>query len=180
MIALNKIWLFKTSILDPFIFDATDGITATMESERVIDLLTIANADFYFDNTVMGMLSWSVMYGGEDLTATLTTGKSEISYELTFEFPNYSLEMIEILVGNEWACLVETSGRDRIVIFARLEGEGYDWENDQKGQLVLKSSRRSSSRPYKVKSFSVNNVTHTITRDFICDKMNIDNFINIE
>lgn len=179
MISINKLWLFQTSIHDPFIFETTDGISITMESERVLELLTIANADFYFDNTAMGVLSWSAMYGGEDNGATVATGKSELSYELMFDFPNYSLEMVERLVGNEWACLIETTGRDRLVIFARLEADGYDFENDQKGQMVLKSGK-TSARPYKVESFTVSAVTYTIDREFICNKITKGNFINIE
>jgi hypothetical protein len=179
MIAANKIWLFQTGILDPFIFETTDGIAIRMESERVIELLTIATAVFYFDNTANGVLNWSTMYGGEDTGATVVTGKSEVSYELMFDFPNYSPEMIERLIGNEWAVLIETAGRDRLIIFARFEADGYDFENDQKGQVVLKSGR-TSSKPYRVLSATVTQVTYTIDREYICNLVNVQNFIPID
>jgi len=179
MIAVNKMWLFRTSILDPFIFETTDGVGVIMESERVINQLSLSLADFYFDNTAMGALSWTALYGGEDQGATEANGKSELSYELTFDFPNYSPEMVERLVGNEWAVMVETVGGDRLVIFARLEADGYDFESDQKGQMVLKSGR-TSAKPYRVLSYAITTVTYTIDREFICDLVNDKNFIEIQ
>lgn len=178
MIAINKFWLFETKILDPFIFNETDGVDVTMADERTINVLSIDTVDFFFDEVANATFSWQVRYGGEDNGATVSTGKTEIKYDLKWNMPNYSLEVIETIVGGEWSVVVETIGGDRLTTFARFEAENYDFQSDQLNEMQLNGAL-TSSRLYKVNSLNIGAIENTIDRDFVCSQVNDKNFIEI-
>lgn len=178
MIAVNKFWLFKTKILDPFIFNTTDGVDVTMSGEKSIDDLCIHNVEFFFDNVVNGTFSWQVRYGGEDVGATVSTGKNEMKYKLMWNMPNFSIEVIERIVGGEWSAVIETIGGDRLVTFARFQAENYDFQSDQLNEMELEGEL-TSARIYTVNSLGILNIENVIDREFICSQINNRNFIPI-
>lgn len=178
MISLNKIWLFKTGLVDPFIFEDIDGLSIVMDSERKVRSINVETVNFFLDNVIRGVFMYETKYGGEDDGVTVNTGKSEVKYEIRFEPPNFSLEVVDELTGGEWSAIVETTGGDLLLTLARFQPENYSFENDQRGEFTL-TAEWSNSRLYLVDDFTFGTIIRTIDRRFICNRVNSQNFIPI-
>ena len=166
IIQTEQIWLFETSITDPFFFGTKDGVQATMSNPRSIALLDIAAVSFYMDQVVKGGLTYSIKYGGEDNEIQESYGKSAQGYKLEANIPTVSEKLIEKLVGKEFSLLAMRRDGTFFVIFARLVVDGFDIDNVVRQRVTFKAAN-TNTRIYNVESFNVGPIDESITCDTI-------------
>ena len=161
LIQVERIYLFETSVSDPFFLGTVDGITTKMENERTIEVLDITTAQFFIDFVGRGGLTYTVNYGGEDNDAIDTYGKSQTKYSLDFNMPMYSQKMVEELVGKQFSLLGMRRDRTYFAIFGLFEAEAFKIDNEVQQRITLKTGL-TSSKIFGVQSFNIGAITHTI------------------
>ena len=164
MIQSEKIWLFETGIIDPFFFGAKDGVTAIMSNARSISFLNIENAQFFMDNVVMGGMTHSIEYGGEDEDILESYGKSTRQFEIQMNVPTISQKLMEKLVGREFSILAMRRDSSLFAIFGRFTVDGFDIDNEVKQRITFKTGK-TNAKIYTVESYTVENVDEFITCD---------------
>ena len=168
IIQTNQIWLFETSITDPFFFGTKGGIQATMSNPRSIAFIDIAEVAFYMDHIVKGGITYSIKHGGEDNEIQESYGKSTQGYTFEANIPTLSEKLIEKLIGKEFSLLAMRADGSFFVIFARLTVDGFDIDNEVRQRVAFKAAN-TNTRIYNVESFNVGTIDESITHDTICE-----------
>lgn len=132
VIQCERIWLFETTLSDPYIFDKTDGIDVLMspDNDQNIQLLDIDKAVFFIDTVLKGGLTKELGYGGEDTRPLTTNGKVSATYSLAFNIPLDDDDIIDQLVGKEFSIVCMRRNFSLFSIFGRFESKKLEIDNE--------------------------------------------------
>ena len=162
-IQLERIYLFETSVVDPFFFGEKDGVTATMvaDNPRIIDTLNIVTVFFYFVDTAKGGLAYNMKFGGEDSGISDSYGKSLTEYELQLNMPTSNQRQVEELVGKEFSILCMRRDLSHFVIFGQFICESFEIDNEIQQRISFKTGK-TSAKLFGVNSFNIENIVNPI------------------
>lgn len=165
-IQCEKLWLFETSVNDPFFLGTKDGVTVEMvdNNPRAINFINIETVYFFVDTIAKSGLTYSTEYGGEDSEILQSYGKSEQSYALELNVPTASQKRIEELVGKQFSLLAMRRDLSHFIIFAQFTAEDFVIDNEVQQRLTLKT-KDSNARIFDVASFNIENIIDEITED---------------
>lgn len=166
-IQVEKLYLFETSVIDPFFFGTKDGVSTQFSNGRTIQLLDIVSVYFFLDNIAKSGLTYSLGYGGEDTDIEESYGKSTYEYELEFNFPSFQQRLLEELVGKEFSILCMRRDLSFFVIFGRFVCQNLSIDNEVQQRLKF-VSKGTNSKMYNVNSFNITTIENVVDEgDFI-------------
>ena len=142
IIQTEKIYLFETTLNDPFIFDKTDGITTSFSGneDRVIELLDIDKSVFLITSLFKGGIRKIVSYGGEDQFPFTVNGKVNYEYELEFNIPVDNDGLVEQLMGNEFSMVGFKRDFTKYACFGRFVADTLTVDNEIVQRVTMKTS----------------------------------------
>mgnify|MGYP003654536674 CR=1 FL=1 len=163
LIQTERIWLFETSIIDPYFIGTKDGITSSVlvDNPRIIQNLDINEVYFYLDEIARGGLKYTQSFGGEDTDISNTYGKSMASYSLEMLVPTFNQLTIEEMVGKEFSILAMRRDLSHFVIFGRFVAAPLTIDNDVQQRITFKSSA-SNAKIFDVQSFNITTIVNTL------------------
>jgi len=165
-IQCEKLWLFETSVIDPFFLGTKDGVTPTMadDNPRMIEFINIETVYFFVDVIAKSGITFGVKYGGEDNEISTSYGKSHQDFALELNVPTKRQRILEELVGKQFSLLAMRRDLSHFIIFAQLEVSELPVDNEVQQRAQLKSGN-SNARIFDVDSFNIENIIETITED---------------
>ena len=161
LVQVEKIYLFETSVNDPYFLGTIDGVTSKMVNARVIELIDIEKVFFFIDFIGKGGLKYKNKYGGEDTDITDSYGKLQNDYTLEFNMPVYSQNLIEQLVGKQFSLLGMRRDKTFFVIFGQFEAENFDIDNEVQQRITFKT-RTTNSKMYTVQSYNITEIVNVV------------------
>lgn len=162
-IQTERIYLFETSIQDPYFLGTKDGVTATLDANnpRFITDLNIQTVYFYFAGVAKGGLTYSIGYGGEDSDIIYSYGKSTQSYEFELNMPANNQRYLEELVGKQFTILGMRRDLSHFIIFGQFECDDLNVDNEVQ-QRVRFRARNTNARIFTVQNFNIDEIIITI------------------
>jgi hypothetical protein len=160
-IQAEELYLFETSVSNPFFLGVNDGINTKFINARTIELININTVYFYLGNIAKSGITYSLKYGGEDSEISESYGKMTSDYTLEFNFPTFRQKQIEELIGKEFAVLGMRRDLSNFVIFGRFICENLDIDNEVQ-QRVRFQAKSTNARIYNVQSFNITNIINVI------------------
>lgn len=170
-IQVNKIWLFETQVTNPFFLETIDGVTTSMLNSRTINLLDIVSVYFFFDNIARGGMTHSIGYGGEDDQIIDSYGKSTSSYKIEFNVPTVSQNLLEKLVGKEFAIVGMRRDLSRFCVFGRFTCSSLNVDNEVL-QRVSFESNDTNAKMFNVQSMNITTIENVIDSSYLDDLNN--------
>lgn len=161
IILTERIWLFETTVLDPYFFGTIDGVTATLSSERRISLLDIETVIFYISGISKGGIRYNNRYGGEDVGMFEANGKISNTYTLEFNLPVLSQRTIQQMIGKEFSLLAMRKDLTRFAIFGRFIAEPLEVDNEKVQRLTFVSNT-PNARIFEVDEVNITEILNTI------------------
>lgn len=161
VVQVERIWLFETSLTDPYQFNTVDGVTCTMSSDRVVDNLNVGTATFYITSIAKAGLSYTKKYGGEDVDAISQYGKTITDFNLQFNLPLLAQETIERIVGREYSFLAMRRDLTYFVCFGRFSCDNLKIDNEVQ-QRVSFTSSNTMAKMYDVNSYNFDIIENEI------------------
>jgi len=168
LIQVEKIYLFETSVNDPYFLGTIDGVTAKMVTPRYIELLDILKVFFFIDFIGKGGLSYTMRYGGEDTDIVDSYGKSQASYSLEFNMPVMSQNLIEQLAGKQFSLLAMRRDKTFFVIFGQFEMENFKIDNEVQQRVTFKTGY-TNSKIYTVQSYNITEIVNVVDVPLVDD-----------
>jgi len=160
-IQTEELYLFETSIIDPFFLGTQDGITTKFINARTIELLDILTVYFFIGGIAKSGITYSLKYGGEDSEIDESYGKMTSDYTLEFNFPTFQQKLLEEMVGKEFAVLGMRRDLSNFVIFGRFVCDSVDIDNEVQQRLRFEA-KGTNARIYNVQSFNITNIIEVI------------------
>ena len=167
-IQVEKVWLFETQVTNPIFLGTKDGITTTLLNPRTINLLDIVSVYFYFDTIARAGLTYNIKYGGEDDEIQESYGKTYQDYTLEVNMPTVSQNLIEKLIGKEFALAGMRRDLSRFAIFGRFICQNLSIDNEVQ-QRVRFEAKNSQARMFNVQSFNIEQIENIIDPDLVDD-----------
>jgi len=164
LIQVEKIYLFETSVSDPFFFGEKDGVTALLLNPRIIEQINIKTVYFFLDSVAKGGLTYTMKYGGEDADIFDNYGKSEQDYKLEFNLPTISQRVVEEMTGKQFSLLAMRRDGSHFIIFAQFTAEPFEVDNIIQKRMVLRATN-TNARLFNVQSFNIETIIESITED---------------
>lgn len=170
MILLSELYLFEAITNTPYLFESLDGLSIEMlsTSPRVINSLTLDDADFFFDMTARPTLDFGMDRDIDDIYPE--EGGKESGYIPTIELffykdnllgraVDFDLNTFEKLVSRKYSaiCKIENSYR---AIFLEFSADQTNVDNLSKVKVKL-TANRGFGFPYPVQNLTVSNVAHS-------------------
>lgn len=162
-IQTERIYLFETTLQDPYFLGEKDGVTALLDSEnpRFLTELDLTTVNFYIGGIGKGGLNYSMNYGGEDSEIIYSYGKSSASYEFDFNMPTNNQRYLEELIGKQFSILGMRRDLSFYVIFGQFECDGLNIDNEVQQRVKFKA-KNSNAKIYTVQSFNIDEIIITI------------------
>lgn len=160
-VQVEELYLFESSVIDPYFIGEKDGVTTKFVNPRTIELLDIVTVWFYLANVSKSGLTYKLEYGGEDNEIEKSYGKMTSDYTIEFNFPTFRQRQIEELVGKEFAVLGKRRDLSNFVIFGRFVCNSLDIDNEVQ-QRVRFEARNTNARILNVQSFNITNIEEVI------------------
>lgn len=164
-IGVLNIWLFKTKVTSPFIFDIIDGLDISMNSDRIIDDLTLDFADFKIDHHFKSGLEIESETGGSDFLPSTYYGKLRKFNTLDFNVPLFDQDALNKIVGKQWSWIIQTTDGRFQVSFGNFRSESVGEDNDTMSRITLESN--SSHYIYDINNLSITTVGKILTCAFV-------------
>jgi len=165
-IGILNIWLFKTKVSSPFIFDPIDGLDITMNTDRVINDLTLSVADFKIGSDFKVGLSIESKAGGSDFLPSTYYGKLTKTNTINFNVALFDQDAINKIIGKQWSWIAETTDGKFKVCFGDFRSNSFNEDNDVISSIVLESE--SSHYVYDINNLTVTTIEKTLT----CEQVN--------
>jgi len=165
-IQTEKLWLFETSVIDPFFLGEKDGVTVTMieNNPRIIDFINIETVLFFVDTVSKSGINYSIKYGGEDNEVSVSYGKSHQDFTLELNVPTKQQRILEQLVGKQFSLLGMRRDLSHFIIFAQFQIDDLAIDNEVQQRAQFKA-KNSNARIFDVASFNIETIIEVITEE---------------
>lgn len=160
MINATKIWLFETSVNDPYFFGEKDGIEVTMQDQDTIALLSINTVVYRMTSAVHGSFGFTPRYGGDAVAPSSFYGQAQYEYELQFNLPLLGKVDNDRFWGKQYSVLYQ-SYNDIYVIFASFDAQPLTIDNEYIQRITLRTQRTTAKR-FKVQSLNITSIINDI------------------
>ncbi len=164
-IGVLNIWLFKTKVTSPFIFDAVDGLDISMTSDTFINDLTLDFSDYKIGSEFKAGLSIENEAGGNDFMSSIYFGKLRKINTLNFNIPLYDQDSLNKIIGKQWSWIIETTDGKFQVCFGNFRSESVEENNNTMSRVVLESD--SSHYIYDINNLTVTTVGRYLTCEIV-------------
>ena len=164
-IGVLNIWLFKTKVSSPFIFDPIDGLDIIMISDTIINNLILDFADFKIDHHFKSGLEIESEAGGSDFFPSIYFGKLRKFNTLNFNIPIFDQESLNKIVGKQWSWIIETSDGKFQICFGNFRSQNVDENNKTMSNVTLESN--SSHYIYDINNLTINSIGKTLICELI-------------
>ena len=179
MIQLDKVWLFESSVMDPFFLGSKDGVSINMKDERTMSLISVDTCEYVINSVGNSTFSWSAGFGGEDMSVLSSMGKQEYSYELSFDLPLYSGRIIDEMCGRLFSVICERRNGSRFAVMGQFQSDSFNIDNEHKNRMTF-SSGNTSARMYNVDSINIGQINDTIDLSQVCSNLDESNRMNFD
>ena len=160
-IGVLNIWLFKTKVSSPFIFDAIDGLDIGMISDTIINTLTLDFANYKIDHHFKSGLEVESEAGGSDFMPSIYYGKLRKFNTLNFNIPLFDQDSLNKIVGKQWSWIIETTDGKFQVCFGNFRSESVGEDNNTMSSITLET--KSSHYIYDINNLTINSIGKTLT-----------------
>ncbi len=160
-IGVLNIWLFKTKVTSPFIFDAVDGLDISMVSDTIVNNLTLESADFKIGTEFKSGLEIENETGGSDFLPSSYFGKLKKFNTLNFNVPLFDQDSLNKIVGKQWSWIIQITDGKFQVCFGNFRSESVGEDNTTMSRITLESN--SSHYIYDVNNVSITSIGKTLT-----------------
>ena len=169
-ISVLNIWLFKTKVTSPFIFDPIDGLDITMISDTIINDLELNFADYKIDHHFKSGLEVETETGGSDFLPSIYYGKLRKFNTLSFNIPLFDQDSLNKIVGKQWSWIIETDDGKFQICFGNFRSESVGEDNNTMSRITLEAN--SSHYIYDINNLIINSVGKTLT----CEQLEAGGF----
>lgn len=162
MINCRKIWLFETSLSDPFFIGTKDGVECKMVDQNTIELISIGKVIYRMNSTVQGAFEYSPRYGGEAVNPEIFYGFAQYEYTLQYNMPLLNVKNASLFWGRSYAVMFEQNDGVKKVVFGQFKAENLNVDNLYIQRITL-SSGITNARIYDVQSIDITDIVNDIT-----------------
>lgn len=162
MINCRKVWLFETTLSDPFFIGEKDGITCKMANQTTIELFTITKVIYRMNSTVQGTVDYSPIYGGEPINPEVVYGVNQYNFSLQFNMPLYNVKDASLFWGRSYAVMWQQNDGVIKCVFGQFKSQPFNVDNLYLQRITL-SSGNTNVRVYDVESINITEIVNDIT-----------------
>ncbi len=148
-IQAETIWLFETSIQDPYFIGEQGGVTVLMQDDHTIRNLTINKVAFKIDGALKGGLKYDMDFGGEPDFLGHFNGNIRTSYHIMFNVPFGDPLYLLRLLGMRFSVMWQTGDGGLTVVFAQFTAERLSINNHTLQRVTL-STVPTHSNPFRI------------------------------
>lgn len=161
MINCRKIWLFETTLSDPFFIGEKDGITTTMGDQNTIELLTINKVIYRMNSTVQGAVEYTPSYGGDPVNPLVFYGLNTYDFSLQFNMPLYNIQNASLFWGRSYSVMWQQNDGVIKCVFGQYKAQDFTIDNLYLQRINL-TSGDTAARIFEVQSLNVTEIVNDI------------------
>lgn len=168
VIQCNKIYLFESTISDPYFIGSKEGIETTfdIEDDYKLSFIDIDLVNYEIGSENIGGLVYTTEYGGENYSVSDIQGKTAREYTLEINIPVSDRKLLYNFVGRQYSILCMRDDGSHFIVFGMFEPEVLTVDNEIIARVSL-ATGKTLCDIIEVESFNISRVEAKITGEEI-------------